>query len=104
LREEKLKKKKKERKKMEDIRKVERKLLREIIVKIGLERINTQEGILVESLLNSGATGLVISLEFAKKQRFMLKKIERPIYIRNVDGILNKERPIENNVKDNIYY
>ena len=104
MREEKLKKKKKERKKMEDIRKVERKLLREIIVKIGLERINTQEGILVESLLNSGATGLVISLEFAKKQRFMLKKIERPIYIRNVDGILNKERPIENNVKDNIYY
>jgi len=104
LREEKLKKKKKERKKMEDIRKVERKLLREIIVKIGLERINTQEGILVESLLNSGATGLVISLEFAKKQRFMLKKIERPIYIRNVDGILNKERPIENNVKNNIYY
>ena len=44
-------------------------LLREVTVKIGLERINTQEGITVEALLDSGATGLVISLKFAKKTR-----------------------------------
>ncbi len=37
-------------------------------MKIGLERIDTQEGITVESLLDSGATGLVISLEFAKNR------------------------------------
>ena len=44
-----------------------RKELREVTVKIGLERVDTQEGIMVEALLNSGATGLVMSLEFAKK-------------------------------------
>jgi len=33
----------------------------------------------VEMLLDSGAIGLVMSLEFAKKQRFKLKKIERLI-------------------------
>ena len=44
------------------------KMLREVIVKIGLERINTQEEIIVEALLDSGAIGLVISLEFARKQ------------------------------------
>ena len=74
------------------------------MVKIGLERIDTQEGITVEALLDSGATGLVMSLEFAKKQGFKLKKLERPMNVRNMDGSLNKEGPIENTVKVNIYY
>ena len=46
---------------------MEGKLLREVTVKIGLERIDTQEGIMVKVLLDSGAAGLVISSEFAKK-------------------------------------
>ena len=41
--------------------------------------------------MNSGVTGLVMSFEFARKQEFKLKKLERPIYVRNVDGLLNKE-------------
>ena len=45
----------------------EGKPLREITVKIGLERIDTQEGVMVEVLLDSRATGLVMSSEFAKK-------------------------------------
>ena len=49
-------------------------MLREVTVKIGLERIDTQKGVIVETLLNSKATGLVMSLEFAKKQGFKLKK------------------------------
>jgi len=49
-------------------------------------------------------TGLVISLEFARKQRFKLKKLDRPIYVRNVNGLLNKKRPIEHTVEINIYY
>jgi len=73
-------------------------------VKIGLERIDTQKGITVEALLDSGATGLVMSSEFAKKQGFKLKKLERPMNVRNVDGSLNKEGPIENTVEVNIYY
>jgi len=73
-------------------------------VKIGLERIDTQEEIMVEALLDSGMIGLVMSSEFAKKQKFKLKKIERPIYVRNIDGSFNKERPIEYIVKVNIYY
>ena len=42
-------------------------LLREVTVKIGLERIDMQEGIMVEALLNSSATGLVMNSEFARK-------------------------------------
>ena len=64
------------------------------MVKIGLERIDTQEEITVKALLDSNATGLIMSLEFARKQGFKIKKIERPIYVRNVDRMLNKEGPI----------
>jgi len=63
--------------------------LREVKVKIGLEKINTQEGITVEALLNSSVIELVMSLEFTRKQRFKLQKIKRLIYVRNVDGIFN---------------
>ena len=55
-------------------------------------------------MLDSRATGLVMSSEFAKKQSFKLKKLERPMNVRNVDGSLNKEEPIENTVEVNIYY
>ena len=41
--------------------------LREVIVKIRLERINMQEKITMEALLDSRAISLVISLEFARK-------------------------------------
>ena len=63
-----------------------------------------QEGVTVEALLDSGATGLVMSSEFARKQGFKLKRLKRPINIRNVNGSLNKEGPIEYTVKVNIYY
>ena len=58
----------------------------------------------MEILLDSNDTGLVMSLNFARKQGFKMKKIERPIYIRNMDGTMNKERPIKNTVEVNIYY
>jgi len=53
-----------------------RDMLRKVTVKIGLERINIQKGV----------TRLVMSLEFARKQKFKLKKIERSIYVRNIDS------------------
>ena len=42
-------------------------ILRKVIVKIRLERIDMQEGIIVKALLDSGTTELVMSLEFARK-------------------------------------
>ena len=67
-----------------------RDLLKEVTVKIGLERIDIQE-VIVEALLDSKATEIVMSSEFARKQWFKLKKIEKSIYIRNVDETFNKD-------------
>ena len=73
-------------------------------VKIRLEKIDIQEGVTVEALLDSRATGLVMSSEFARKQGFKLKKLERPMHVRNVDSLLNKKGPIQHTVRVNIYY
>ena len=78
--------------------------MREVTIKIGLERLDIQEGITVEALLDSGATGLVMSLEFARKKEFKLKKLKRPMQVRNVNGSFNREGPIENTVEVNVYY
>jgi len=77
-------------------------MLREVTVKIGLEKIDTQKKVIVEALLDSRVTELVISSKFAKKQRFKLNKIERSIYVRNMDSFFNKERLIEYIVEVNI--
>ena len=55
-------------------------------------------------LLDSGATKLVMSSEFAKKQEFKLKKLERPMNVRNIDGLLNKKGSIEHTIEVNIYF
>ena len=45
-----------------------------------------------------------MSLEFTRKQGFKLKKINRPIYVRNVDSSFNKKGLIKHIVKMSIYY
>ena len=62
-----------------------------------------QKGVTVKVLLDSGAMGLVMSSEFARKQGFKLKRLERPMNVRNVDRSLNKEGPIEYTMEVNIY-
>ena len=79
-------------------------MLREVTVKIALKKIDTQKGVTMKVLLDSKVMGLVISSEFAKKQEFKLKKIERLIYVRNVNDSFNKKGPIKHIVKVNIYY
>ena len=47
-------------------------MLKEVIVKIRLERIDIQERVIVEVLLDSRIMRLFMSLEFARKQKFKL--------------------------------
>jgi len=80
------------------------KYLREVMVKIMLKQKKEEEGIVVEALLDSGATGLVMSEEFARKHRFRRTKLKRPIYVRNMNGTLNYARPIIDTMKVEIYF
>jgi len=57
-----------------------------------------------EVLLDSGATGLVMSEKFVKKYKFRRTKLERPMYVRNVDGTLNYVEPIVDIVEVEIFF
>ena len=74
------------------------------MVKIGLKQEDEKEEIVVKALLNSRATGLVIILEFSRKNKFKKKKLEKLIYIRNVDNTFNYEGSIEHTVEVELFY
>ena len=80
------------------------KVLREVTVKIGLKQEEEEEEVVTEALLDSGATGLVISEEFARKNKFRRTKLERLIYVRNMGGTLNYAGPIVNTVEVEIFF
>ena len=80
------------------------KMLREVVVKIGLKQEEKEEGIMTEALLDSKATGLVISEEFARRHKFKRMKLERSVYVKNIDGILNYAGPIVNTVEVEILF
>jgi len=80
------------------------KLLREVMVKIGLKQEEEEERVVTEALLDSGATGLVMSEEFARRHKFRRTKLERPVYVRNVDGMLNYAGPIVDTVEVEIFF
>jgi len=75
-----------------------------VIVKIGLKQEEEEEGIVVDALLDSRVTRLVISEEFARKHRFRRTKLERPIYVKNVNGMLNYVGPIVDTVEVEIFF
>jgi len=105
LREEKAKREVEVRQTKAERKEKKEKLLREVMVKIGLKQEEEEEEeIMIEALLDSGAMGLVMSEEFVRRHKFRRMKLERPIYIRNVDGTLNYAGPIVDIVEVEIYF
>ena len=78
--------------------------MREVIVKIMLKQEEEEEEVVTEALLDSGAMGLVISEEFVRRHKFKRTKLERPVYVRNMDGILNYVGPIVDTVEVEIFF
>ena len=89
--------------KVEKKRKKE-KILREVMVNIRLKQEKDEEEIVTDMLLDSRATELVMSEEFVRKHRFRRTKLERPIYVRNVNGTLNYVRLIVDIVEIEIFF
>ena len=80
------------------------KILRKVMVKIELKQKYDKERIIVEALLDIGATGLVMSSELARKNKFNKKKLDKLIYVRNMDSIFNHEGLIEYTVEVELFY
>ena len=74
------------------------------MVKIRLEQEKDEEEIVTDVLLDNRATELVMNEEFVRKHRFRRTKLERPIYVRNVDRTLNYIGPIVDTVEVEIFF
>ena len=80
------------------------KLLREVWMNVGIEKVDTHEGRTVRALLDSGATGLFMSKGLAQKGGYKLMKLDRPLQVRNVDGTGNSGGAITHEVEVNMFY
>jgi len=73
-------------------------------MKVGMEKIDTHEGVTVKALLDSGATGMFVDRKFVENHRFKIKKLDRPSKVTNVDGMDNVGGSIMYEIECNIYY
>jgi len=90
----------------ERVRDVQRTLwpLREVWMKVGLEKLESHEGIAVKALLDSGATGLFMDTTFAREKGFKMERIKNPLLVKNVDGTVNVGGAITHQVECNMFF
>ena len=77
-------------------------LLREVWMKVGLEKLESHEGVAVKALLDSGATGLFIDTTFAREKGFKIERMKNPLLVKNVDGTVNVGGAITHQVECNM--
>jgi len=80
------------------------KILREVWLNIGVEKIDIHEGVMIKALLDSGATGMFMDRQTAARHGFKLQKLERPLMVKNVDGTVNSGGAITHQVECNVFY
>jgi len=79
-------------------------LLKEVWMKVGLEKLENYEGVAVRALLDSGVTGLFMDTTFAREKGFKMEKLKKPLLVRNVDGTVNAGGAITHQVKCNMFF
>ena len=78
--------------------------MREMTVKIELKQEEEKEGIVVKALRNSRAMRLVMSEELARKHKFKRTKLERLIYMKNIDSTFNYAGLIVDTVEVELFF
>jgi len=78
--------------------------LREVWMKVGLEKLENHKGVVVKALLDSGAMGLFMDMTFAKEKGFKMEKLKKTLLVRNVDGTVNAGGAITHQVECNMFF
>jgi len=73
-------------------------------MKVGLEKLESHEGVVVRALLDSGATGLFMDTVFTKEKGFKMEKMKKPLMVKNVDGTINVGGAITHQVECNMFF
>ena len=78
--------------------------LREVWMKVGLEKLESHEGVAVKALLDSGVTGLFMDTTFAREKGFKMERMKNPLLVKNMDGTVNVEGAITHQVECNMFF
>ena len=79
-------------------------LLREVWMKVGLEKLKSHEGVAIKALLDSGATGLFMDTTFAREKGFKMERMKNPLLVKNVDRTVNVGGAITHQVECNMFF
>jgi len=78
--------------------------LREVWMKVGLEKLESHEGVAVKALLDSGVTGTFMDMTFAREKGFKMERMKNPLLVKNMDGTVNAGGAIMHQVKCNMFF
>ena len=73
-------------------------------MKVGLEKLESHEGVVVKALLDSGVTGLFMDTTFTKEKVFKMEKLKKPLLVRNVNRTVNAGGAIMYQVECNMFF
>ena len=73
-------------------------------MKVGIEKLDSHEGVIVKAFLDSGVMGLFADKKFVEKYGFKMQRLERPVNVRNVDGTKNSGGTITHEIEVNIFF
>jgi len=73
-------------------------------MKVGLEKLESHEGVAVKALLDSGVTGLFMDMTFAREKGFKMERMKNPLLVKNVDGTVNVGGAIMHQVECNMFF
>ena len=79
-------------------------LLREVWIKVGLEKLENYEGVAVKALLDSGATDLFMDTAFMKEKGFRIERMKKPLLVKNMDRTINIGGAITHQVECNMFF
>ena len=79
-------------------------MLREVWLNIGVKKVDMYKSITVKVLLDSSAMGMFMDKNMAARYGFRLQKLERPVMVRNMDGMNNSGGAITHQMEVNVYY
>ena len=78
--------------------------LREVWLEVGIEKLDSHEGVIVKALLDSSTTEIFVDKKFVEEHGFKLEKLDQPVEVKNVDGTSNSGGNITCELECNVFY